>query len=269
MDSGHHHQFVKFCKANYINNYHHIFSTENLSMIDEDEPHRQRCVEKLIALRHSQTRRIDDFRRELFLNPENRPRLFNDFLRLIGIDEPGIYEVVGDAQAGKSALLKRMIAEFNLAEFVFLVTNNLDKSKKKPKNLNLKHVFSFKDLMLTFSLLYNRLVQDNILFPVIFVDDFSVLAYELDEIPTYQFIILEFIKICRMIRDDLLGIIVTATLPKKTRNHIEHFGGLITSPWRNAIDHSLYVKLEDKGLKVETIDGFTRKKLVSHVPLSK
>lgn len=261
--------FVEKCKASFINNYHDVFIKDHAPVLEEDEPLRQRCINELISLRNPSLRHIDEFRKEIFLNPENRPKLFTDFLISIGIDEPGIYEIVGDVQAGKTTLLKRLINEFALADFEFLVTNNLDDTKNRPHSFHVKHVFAFKDLVMTFSMVHNKLIKEGILFPVIFVDDFSVMAYEMEEIPTYQFVVFEFIKICRKIRDELLGIIVMTSLPKKTRMHVPQFGGLISSPWRNAIDKSLYVKVDDGNLRVETVDGFTREKRVAHVVLNK
>lgn len=194
----------------------------------------------------------------------NQSKLFAFF----GLETPEIVEIIGDSGQGKSLLIKRMIDTLPGDYVCFLINNKINLTTYFKKDLIKKTVLDIQDLSLCLAKLSKLISAQNIKFPVIFIDDFSVLLYDLESFSSYTLRLIDLVSILRKIRDELLGTIIVTGLPKKSFKRGNYLGSIIPSPWRCIANRQIYVSMDKKSLNSQVVNCLTGKQLFLEMDFS-
>jgi hypothetical protein len=258
-------QFVEKCIQNTIFSEQDFLDSVTDEYFKDSYSQKEGMVGTLELLHNPLPNLCLDHFKEFYFGSKDSAPCFSITSQSVGICNPGIYEIVGDSESGKSVLVRKLINEAPGSQSVFLVNNTLNVTSYSHTSVQRKRITSFRKLNLYFCFLYEELASKKLQFPFIFVDDFSAIAYEMDNLNISSLLFNEFIKICRKIRDEFLGVVVMTSLPKKSHVHNSCIGGICPSPWRNTPDKTLYVKMVDGQLMVETIENFTLEKQTAYI----
>lgn len=233
------------CKENYLSS-----EQEFLFNLDDD------IFESTEQDRHLIARSLFDLstvRKSGRISPPN-PSFFGELLRSLGVDGPGVFELVGDSGAGKSLLAHRAFTQAGAKLPVYFFSNTLV-SDKPPNGSFVFLTLSFKKLATQLCLLTEELASSSTS-ALIFIDDLSVIAYEMDKLPVYVSSLGSFCKIVRVLIDFCGCTIVSTSLPKKSGKEFGlKLGGLLPSPWRLLPRKSLYLDHAQNSINVTVVDN--------------
>ena len=192
---------------------------------------------------------------------------FSQMEELIGINEAGVYEIVGDNQSGKTFLINKLLETSKPENTNFLITSFYCPLTSTPE-LKQRVVFTMEELFTTLALFLEFCIEEKIYGPRIFIDDLSVILYEIDQLVVYMMNLSEFSALCLRIKEQIGGVIIGACLPKKDKHRTGKLGSIIPSPWRSIPLKVIYVEAAIENLLVETIDNFTGKSTLHSLPIN-
>lgn len=251
-------QFIKDCQSQAIFNEQDLFLNAIEESHENDISSKIEAGEKLKEIRHPSKNLLEDFLLKRIFTSQS---YFNSslFFTKVGITTPQIVEIIGDKSQGKSLLIQRLINSLPGDNLACLLNNKLNLTKYHKSDLICKTIFNFKELLLFLGKFYKILTKQKVRFPILFIDDFSAIIYDLEHLNFYSLMLVDLIKIFRKIRDECLGTIIVATLPKKSAKDSLPLGSLVPSPWRNCVNRQIYVRKTEKMLNLYVITTLSGK----------
>lgn len=173
----------------------------------------------------------------------------------------GVYEIISDLSFYNTKFINFLIKNFSKKYKIFYLSNTVIKKKDKKENIFYKSIFDIKELNIFLSFFLEKLKKNDIKNPILIIDHFSAIVYEMKNLQAFFFIMIEIVKIFKIIKEKFFGIIIISSIPKKSGNQ-RNFknGGILNNPWRNFPDKFFYLEMTESSFTdVIVIDKFKSK----------
>ena len=172
------------------------------------------------------------------------------------IEVPGIYEFISRDKKLKKKFVDSLIYNI-LEENVFLINNWVSFPSYPSNKIQVRLAITLKDLYLCLLEIYAYFKQNKRLGPVIFINNFTVMAYEYSEFVACFDDINELVLIMRKLVDDLDAKIYCFSIPKKSWAYKNaRIGGLLNSRWRSTPCKFIYLDQEEDKIRLILEDTY-------------